>query len=116
MTDFIHKKIFIAAVSIIGFIFFLAASFFPTVIEESPSGYFIYTFGSLFGSWLTLYGFSGNETLFSLLTNNNGFSVFIPQMFYVLFMCGLISFILCFLPCWLATFLKKRNAKTEYKQ
>ena len=116
MIDFVHKRNFIAAVSIIGFIFFLAASFFPTVMEESPAGYFTYTFGSLFSSWLTLYGFSANETLFSLIAHNDGFSVFIPQMLYVAFMCGLISFILCFLLCWLATFLKKRKAKTEYRQ
>ena len=110
MIDFIHKRNFIAAVSIIGFIFFLAASFFPTVIEESPSGYFIYTFGSLFGSWLTLYGFSGNETLFSLIAHNDGFSVNLLQFIYVFVMSGVYGFVICLLAGLL---IKKRKTKTE---
>lgn len=111
MTSFIRKKSFIAVVIGIALLLFLVASFFPVTIEESPAGYYVYTFGWFFGSWFTLYGFSGNETLFSLLAHNDGFSVNLLQLAYVLFMCGLSSFILCFLPCWLAVLLKKQKAK-----
>ena len=110
MTDFIHKKIFIAAASVMGLILFLVASFFPAVMKECPAGYFTYTFGSLFGSWLTLYGFSGNETLFSLIAHNDGFSVNLLQFIYAFVMSGVYGFVICLLAGLL---IKKRKTKTE---
>ena len=106
MTDFIHKKIFIAAASVMGLILFLVASFFPAVMKECPAGHFTYTFGN----WLTLYGFSGNETLFSLIAHNDGFSVNLLQFIYVFVMSGVYGFVICLLAGLL---IKKRKTKTE---
>ena len=113
MTDFIHKKSFIAVVIGITVPLFLVASFFPMSMEVSSAGYYTYKFGWFFSSWLTIYGFSGNETLFSLLAHNDGFWIDLSAFAYVLFMCGLSSFILCFVPCWLAALLKKRKVKAQ---
>ncbi len=113
MRRLIRKRIFLAALIGIGLILFFVVSFFPMSMEESPAGYYTYTFGWFFGSWLTLYGFSGNETLFSLLAHNDGFSINLFQLSYTLLMSGISSLVLCFLPRWLTTFFnyfKKRKA------